>query len=59
MSDDYFVVVLAGDEGHSGPGWYYYDAEYPDEGSIGPYATEHEARAEALAVYTADGLEDL
>jgi len=42
------VVVLVGDESsHDGPGWYYYDAEYPDEGSCGAFATREEAIAHA------------
>lgn len=27
------VIVEWGDEGHSGPGWYMYCEEYPDEGA--------------------------
>ncbi len=49
--EEYFAVVRWGDEAHGGPGWYYYDTEYPEEGSCGPYATEAEARAAARAVY--------
>jgi len=42
------VIILVGDESfHSGPGWYYYDAEYPDEGSCGAFATREEAVAHA------------
>lgn len=54
VTDEYCAVVdvvLAGDEGHGGPGWYYYDTEYPEEGCVGPYATEAEARAAARAAY--------
>jgi len=29
------------------PGWYYNDAEYPEEGSVGPYKTEWDAREAA------------
>lgn len=28
-------------------GWYFYDAQYPDEGSVGPFANEQEARENA------------
>lgn len=42
------VIVLVGDESyHAGPGWYYYDAEYPDEGSCGAFETREEAIAHA------------
>lgn len=42
------AVILVGDESsHSGPGWYYYDAEYPDEGSCGAFETREEAIAHA------------
>lgn len=40
------VVLLEGDASwHDGPGWYYYDAEYQDEGSCGAFATREEALA--------------
>jgi hypothetical protein len=32
---------------HGGPGWYYWDESYPDEGSVGPFKTEAEARVHA------------
>lgn len=35
------------DAPHSGPGWYYYDEEYQDEGSVGAFATRDEAEAHA------------
>jgi hypothetical protein len=34
-------------EGHSGPGWYYWDDEYRDEGSVGAFETKEEAMAHA------------
>lgn len=44
--------------GHSGPGWYYYDDEYPDEGSCGAFATREEAVAHAEAAeYRVEGRE--
>lgn len=32
---------------HDGPGWYYWYSEYPEEGSVGAFATEEKARAHA------------
>lgn len=29
------------------PGWYFYDVEYPEEGSVGPFSSEHDARENA------------
>lgn len=37
----------ANDAPHDGPGWYYYDQEYQDEGSVGAFATREEAEAHA------------
>lgn len=37
------VVLQCGSEAHDGPGWYYYYVEYPDEGSVGAFATRDEA----------------
>jgi len=31
------------DNAHDGPGWYYWDDEYRDEGSVGAFATREEA----------------
>ena len=49
MSDDKAtaVVVQWGADAHDGPGWYYYDEEYPEEGSVGPFATREECVAHA------------
>lgn len=42
------VVVLVGDESFvDGPGWYYYDTEYRDEGVCGAFSTREEAVAHA------------
>jgi len=42
------VVIMEGDAAwHDGPGWYYVDAEYRDEGSCGAFATRDEAVAHA------------
>lgn len=37
-------LVRHGPDSHSGPGWYWYATEYPEEGSVGAFAS----RAEAL-----------
>ena len=37
---------------HDGPGWYFWEAEYPDEGSCGAFATPAEAKAWARKSYT-------
>jgi hypothetical protein len=34
VDEPYDASVAWGDEGHSGPGWYAYYTEYPDEGSV-------------------------
>lgn len=40
------VVLVQGDASwHDGPGWYYYDAEYQDEGSCGAFETAEQAIA--------------
>lgn len=44
------ATLHAGDETwHNGPGWYYIDANYPEDGSVGPFATEQSARDYAEA----------
>jgi hypothetical protein len=46
--DQPVALVEFGDAGwHSGPGWYYWDDEYPDEGSVGVFQTREEAEAHA------------
>lgn len=37
----------ASDAPHDGPGWYYYDSEYQDEGSVGAFETRELAVAHA------------
>lgn len=37
-----------GGDWHDGPGWYYWDDDYPDEGSIGAFATREEAEQHAV-----------
>lgn len=42
------VIILVGDESFvDGAGWYYYDAEYRDEGVCGAFPTREEAVAHA------------
>lgn len=36
-------VVLDLTDGHSGPGWYFWDSEYPEEGSTGAYTSVQQA----------------
>ena len=35
------------DAGYDGPGWYYWDEEYPEEGSVGAFDTREECEAHA------------
>ena len=45
-----WAVLYRGDETwHAGPGWYYVDEEYPDEGSCGSFETAEEAIRHAEA----------
>jgi hypothetical protein len=41
--------VEYGTDGHDGPGWYYWDTDYLDEGSVGGFATREEAEKHANA----------
>jgi hypothetical protein len=49
MTDETTTVVLqqvpqhAGAKWHDGPGWYYWEEEYPEEGSVGAFETRDEA----------------
>jgi hypothetical protein len=45
--DKPLAVLMYGDAGYDGAGWYYWDEEYPDEGSVGAFATREEAVAHA------------
>jgi hypothetical protein len=48
-----------GKKGHGGEGWYFWDINYPEEGSIGPYATEEECKESiASAAYEAGDIKD-
>jgi hypothetical protein len=51
VDDDAPTATLAeGDASwHDGPGWYYIDDEYPDEGSCGAFSTRNEAIEHARA----------
>jgi len=49
-----------GEDAHDGPGWYYYDEEYKEEGSIGAFDSREEAEADAKAAgYRIDNPEEL
>lgn len=45
------TVYLWGAEAHDGPGYYYVDDEYPEEGSCGAFKTAEEAVAHARESY--------
>ena len=42
-------IEIFDDSSHSGPGWYYWDREYSDEGSCGPFDTREAALEHARA----------
>jgi hypothetical protein len=37
--------------GHDGPGWYYWDSEYPEEGAVGAFESFEEAARHAAQSY--------
>lgn len=43
--------VFYANGGHDGPGWYYWDSEYPEEGSIGTFESFEEAARHAATAY--------
>lgn len=44
------VTIYEGDDTwHDGPGWYWVDDDYPDEGSCGAFLTRAAAEAHAIA----------
>lgn len=44
IEEDYgAAAVLYFDNAHDGPGWYFYDLCYPEEGSCGSFETKEEA----------------
>ena len=50
MADElaYCKIRLGDDSWHAGVGWYYWDSEYPEEGSVGAFATREEALVHAM-----------
>jgi hypothetical protein len=48
-SDSSRAIVEHWTKAHDGPGWYYYDEECHDEGSVGAFSTREEAEAHARA----------
>ena len=51
MNEHIEVTVHYFKGGHDGPGWYYWETEYPDEGSTGAFPTPETAEAHALDNY--------
>lgn len=49
IPDDQRTTVTFGwfADGHDGDGWYYWEDEYPEEGSTGAFGTKAEAVAHA------------
>jgi hypothetical protein len=44
MSEPTRIRVKKGDRtSHDGPGWYYWDEEYPEEGACGAFPTKEAA----------------
>jgi hypothetical protein len=43
------AVVLQSAAEYDGGGWYYYDVEMPEEGSVGAFSTRQEAEDHAKA----------
>lgn len=41
------AVVRYWDDAYNGPGWYYYDASYPRDGSVGAFDTAEDASQHA------------
>ena len=38
------IVLQQGDDScHDGAGWYYWEEDYPEEGSVGAFSTREEA----------------
>ncbi len=45
VPEDHDVAIIRhGLDGHAGPGWYVWSEEYPDEGSVGAFASIVEAQ---------------
>ena len=49
FGDGTIVFMLGNADWHDGPGWYYFDSEYTDEGSVGAFETRDEAVEHARA----------
>lgn len=47
MGEEYACVGWI-DDAADGPGWYWWDEQYPDEGVCGPFSDEQAARESAL-----------
>lgn len=45
--DKQVAIVLYYRKAYGGPGWYYYDEDYQDEGVCGPFDTKEEAKEHA------------
>jgi hypothetical protein len=50
MSEDIATAIVKwfNSNAYDGRGWYYYDEEYPEEGSVGSFKTREEAENHAL-----------
>ncbi len=51
MSEAIDLTFKYGEDGHDGKGWYYWETEYPEEGSVGAFWHEEAARSHAKAHY--------
>lgn len=49
--DEAEVEVSYSTSGHDGPGWYYWDENYPDDGSCGAFESFEEAARHAATAY--------
>jgi hypothetical protein len=43
------AILTFWENGHAGPGWYFYDEEYPEDGSTGAYESAKLAEEDAIA----------
>lgn len=60
LTDQPLAILQHCDVAHDGPGWYYWDDEYRDEGSVGAFLLREEAEAHARAAgyrFESDGAE--
>jgi len=49
LDDNKIAGLCYFEEAYDGPGWYWFDAEHPDEGTIGRFLSREEARRAAAA----------